>query len=112
MSERETPKVSRAAYMREYRAKRKVMAASLPTGTRLVIGGDTDPFYLTRIAELEEEVRKLTEELAKLAARVSFDAGAELSEPPSFMTADGTRGMQRGVSAGQRRPPRRTGSEP
>ena len=74
--------------------------ASLPPGRRVVTGGDTDAFYLARIAELEGEVRKLK---AELAATVSSDAGAELGEPPTFVTADGTRGMQRGVSVGQSR---------
>ena len=92
--------------MREYRARQKAMAAVLPPGRRVVISDDTDGFYLARIAELEEEVRALKAELAKREASAFVDTGDRPAEPPSLVTADGTRGMQRGVSASPSRPTR------
>jgi hypothetical protein len=54
-----------AAYMREYRARKK--AAVQP-----YVGQEIDPgaWYLGRITELEEEVRRLKSELAKRPAPV------------------------------------------
>ena len=103
--------MSRAEYMREYRARQKAMAASLPPGRRVVIGDDADGFYIARIAELEEEVRALREELAKREASALGGAGSRPVEPPSLVTADGTRGMQRGVSVSRSRSARDAGAE-
>ena len=102
--------MSRAAYMREYRARQKAIAAALPPGTRMVIGDDTDSFYLARIAELEEEVRSLKAELAKREASAFAGGGEGPGEPPTLVTADGTRGMQRGVSVRRSRPFRGAGA--
>jgi hypothetical protein len=103
--------VSRAAYMREYRARKKAIAAALLPGTRVVIGDDTDDFYLARITELEEEVRTLKAELAKREASAFAGAGEGPGEPPTLVTADGTRGMQRGVSPGKSRSARDAGAK-
>ena len=100
--------MSRADDVRQSRSKQQVRAAALPPGTRLVIGGSTES-YLARIAELEEEVRTLKAELAKLEASASTASGEGRGGPPSVVTADGTRGMQRGVSAGRSRSDRGRG---
>lgn len=95
--------MSRAEYMREYQARQKARAAALAPGTRVVIGDDAVGLYLARIAELEEEARTLKAELAMREASAFVGGGDRPAEPPSLVTADGTRGLQRGVSPGPRR---------
>jgi hypothetical protein len=97
--------------MREYRAKQKGRAAALAPGTRVVIGDDAVGLYLARIAELEKEVRTLKAELAMREASALAGGGEEPGEPPTLVTADATRGMLRGVSAGRSRQGRGTGAK-
>lgn len=102
--------MSRAAYMREYRSRQKALASRLPPVRHVSVGEVADDVYLARIAELEEEVRNLKAELAQLAVP-TLDVGDGLRQPPSLVTADGTQGMRRGVSASRSRPVRGDGSE-
>lgn len=102
--------MSRAEYMREYRAKQKALAVTRPPGSRVVIGDTSGAFYLARIAELEDEVRTLKAELVRRDAVSAAGVTAPLAGTPSLVTADGTRGMRRGVSGGQTRGARDAGT--
>jgi uncharacterized small protein (DUF1192 family) len=97
--------------MRVYRVRQKARAAALAPGTRVVIGDDAVGLYLARIAELEEEVRTLKAELAMREASAFAGGGERPGEPPTLVTADATRGMQRGVSAGRSRQARGAGAK-
>jgi hypothetical protein len=76
-----------------------------------------DAQYMALIEELERQVAQLERELADCRARVADgdrrsrrDIGKVPVAPPTNVTADGTRGMTRGVS-GPARPTRGTGSK-
>lgn len=103
--------VSKAEDARKGRASHKTVAANHRSGQRVVIGDDPQGLYLARINELEEEVRSLKAELAKREASIFVGAGEYPAEPPSVVTADGTKGMQRGVSGGRSRSAPDTGMD-
>jgi uncharacterized small protein (DUF1192 family) len=92
-------------------ASHKTVAANCRSGRPAVIGDDPLEVYRARIAELEEEVATLKAELAKREASALLAAGDWRGEPPILVTADGTKGMERGVSSGRSRSARDPGTD-
>ena len=69
------PRNSRAAYMREYRARRQMEASFGPTLTAAITGNYVRvPIVDERIANLEAEVARLKRELAARPVGPSFNA--------------------------------------
>ena len=60
----------------------------------------TEVALLARIAELEDEVRGLKAELAARDEAATLGARTVSATAADLITADGTRGMERGVSRG------------
>jgi hypothetical protein len=85
------------------RTSHEIVATKRPSGRRAVLGREPQDLLLARIAELEEEVRTLKLELARREASALLAAGDRPGGPPILVTADGTRGMERGVSSGRSR---------
>jgi uncharacterized small protein (DUF1192 family) len=74
----------RAAYMREYRARRKTKVTDMTTVPGRIAAAFDIAKAEMRIAQLEEEVRHLKAELAKRQPTHELDALTSLREPATL----------------------------